>query len=128
MKSRAGSSGAFASGGCDLVPAHFSEVPLLLRRDARNPLVLAAASPPDRHGYVSLGTNADYTARLVEATCREYGVRYTAHTTFLAPTTACRDECGRVECGKQLGQFESLVSQERLPHWVAFDLRRRGSG
>ena len=27
--------------------------------------MLAAASPPDRHGYVSLGTNADYTARFI---------------------------------------------------------------
>jgi acyl-CoA hydrolase len=27
--------------------------------------VLAAASPPDRHGYFSLGTNAEYTAALI---------------------------------------------------------------
>ena len=27
--------------------------------------MLAAASLPDRHGYVSLGTNADYTARFI---------------------------------------------------------------
>jgi acyl-CoA hydrolase len=56
---------AFARGECDLVPAHFSEMPLMLRRDTKQPLVLAAASPPDRHGYVSLGTNADYTARFI---------------------------------------------------------------
>jgi acyl-CoA hydrolase len=56
---------AFADGECDLVPAHFSEMPLILRRDTKQPLVLAAASPPDRHGYVSLGTNADYTARFI---------------------------------------------------------------
>ena len=56
---------AFANGDCDLVPAHFSEMPLLLRRDTKRPIVLAAASPPDRHGYVSLGTNADYTARFI---------------------------------------------------------------
>ena len=49
------------------MPAHFSEMPLLLRREAKQPLVLAAASPPDRHGYVSLGTNADYTARFIGA-------------------------------------------------------------
>ena len=55
----------FAEGTCDLVPAHFSEMPLMLRRHTRRPLVLAAASPPDRHGYVSLGTNADYTARFI---------------------------------------------------------------
>lgn len=56
---------AFAQGGCDLVPANFSEMPLLLRRETKHSLVLAAASPPDRHGYVSLGTNADYTARFI---------------------------------------------------------------
>jgi acyl-CoA hydrolase len=56
---------AFAAGECDLVPAHFSEMPLMLRREFARPLVLAAASPPDPHGYVSLGTNADYTARFI---------------------------------------------------------------
>jgi acyl-CoA hydrolase len=56
---------AFAEGHCDLVPGHFSEMPVMLRRYTERPLVLAAASPPDRHGYVSLGTNADYTARFI---------------------------------------------------------------
>lgn len=54
----------FRRGEVDLVPSHFSEVPLLLRRLER-PLVLAACSPPDRHGYVSLGTNADYVAPFI---------------------------------------------------------------
>ena len=56
---------AFAAGGCDLVPSHFSEVPLLLRERTATPIVLAAASPPDHHGYFSLGTNADYVAGLI---------------------------------------------------------------
>jgi acyl-CoA hydrolase len=56
---------AFWEGDCDLVPNHFSEMPLLLRRSLDRPLVLAAASPPDRHGYFSLGTNADYVAALI---------------------------------------------------------------
>jgi acyl-CoA hydrolase len=56
---------AFAEGGCDLVPVNFSEMPLMLRREAANPIVLAAASAPDQHGYVSLGTNADYVARFI---------------------------------------------------------------
>ncbi|MCU1430018.1 MAG: propionyl-CoA--succinate CoA transferase [Actinomycetia bacterium] len=56
---------AFLEGGCDLVPANFSEVPALLRRSTKCSLLLAAASPPDRHGYFSLGTNADYTARFI---------------------------------------------------------------
>jgi acyl-CoA hydrolase len=56
---------AFWNGECDLVPNHFSEMPQLLRHSSRKPLVLAAASPPDRHGYFSLGTNADYVASLI---------------------------------------------------------------
>jgi acyl-CoA hydrolase len=54
----------FRDGGLDLVPCHFHEVPLLLRRLAK-PLILAACSLPDRHGYVSLGTNADYVAPFI---------------------------------------------------------------
>src|SRR5262245_23186186 len=54
----------FRDGAVDLVPCHFSEVPLLLRR-LPSPVVLAACSPPDRHGYVSLGTNADYVAPFI---------------------------------------------------------------
>src|SRR5688572_8840910 len=56
---------AFWDGCCDLVPNHFSEMPQLLRQSLGRPLVLAAASPPDRHGYFSLGTNADYVAALI---------------------------------------------------------------
>jgi acyl-CoA hydrolase len=54
----------FAAGAVDLVPCHFSEVPLLLRQ-LDKVVVLAACSPPDRHGYVSLGTNADYAAPFI---------------------------------------------------------------
>src|SRR5215217_2065415 len=56
---------AFWAGRCDLVPNHFSEMPLLLGITAPRPLVLAAASPPDAHGHFSLGTNADYVAALI---------------------------------------------------------------
>lgn len=52
----------FHAGTLDLVPAHFSEVPLLLGHNCRRPLILAASTPPDRHGYFSLGANADYVA------------------------------------------------------------------
>ncbi|MFP5257091.1 MAG: acetyl-CoA hydrolase/transferase family protein [Acidimicrobiia bacterium] len=54
----------FHRGGLDLVPSHFSEVPLLLRHLPQI-VVLAACSPPDRHGYVTLGTNADYVAPFI---------------------------------------------------------------
>ena len=54
----------FRAGTIDLVPCHFSEVPMLLAR-LPDPLVVAACSPPDAHGYVSLGTNADYVAAFI---------------------------------------------------------------
>lgn len=54
----------FDAGAIEMVPANFSEIPLLMRT-LPNPVVIAAASPPDRHGYFSLGTNADYVASLV---------------------------------------------------------------
>ncbi|ART70782.1 propionyl-CoA--succinate CoA transferase [Mycobacterium dioxanotrophicus] len=56
---------AYLEGHCDLVPNHFSEVPDLLRRSTKCSLVIAAASPPNRQGYFSLGTNCDYTASLI---------------------------------------------------------------
>lgn len=54
----------FRSGAIDVVACHFSEVPLLLRR-LPGFIVVAACSPPDRHGYVSLGTNSDYVAPFI---------------------------------------------------------------
>ncbi|MGE0880753.1 MAG: acetyl-CoA hydrolase/transferase family protein [Acidimicrobiia bacterium] len=56
---------AYAAGTVDLVPNHFSEVYQLMRGSTADPLVLAAASPPDRHGYFSLGTQADYVASFI---------------------------------------------------------------
>jgi acyl-CoA hydrolase len=55
----------FRAGTIELVPGHFSEVYSLMHHRAPNPLVLAAASPPDRHGYFSLGVSADYTASFI---------------------------------------------------------------
>lgn len=52
----------YYAGGIDYVPTHFSDVPRLLARRDRPRIILAAASPPDRHGYFSLGTNADYVS------------------------------------------------------------------
>jgi acyl-CoA hydrolase len=55
----------FAEGGIDFAPAHFSEMSHVLRHVAPDPVVVAASAPPDRHGWFSLGTNADYVARLI---------------------------------------------------------------
>lgn len=55
----------FHEGHVELVPNHFSEVYWLMRERARRPFVLAAVSPPDRHGNFSLGVSADYTASFI---------------------------------------------------------------
>lgn len=56
---------AYWSGTCDFTPAHFSEVPHILHEVTRNPVLIAASSLPDQHGWFSLGTNADYAAPLI---------------------------------------------------------------
>ena len=55
----------FRAGTIGFVPCHFSEMPLLLSRRPSPTIVVAAVSMPDRHGYVSLGTNADYAAAFI---------------------------------------------------------------
>jgi acyl-CoA hydrolase len=55
----------FAQGTVGLVPAHFSEVFAIMRSRTTDPLVVAAASPPDQHGYFSLGVSADYTSSFI---------------------------------------------------------------
>ncbi len=53
----------FRAGTIELVPNNFSELRAILSDRTTDPLVLAAASRPDRHGYFSLGLNADYVPR-----------------------------------------------------------------
>lgn len=56
---------AFWERRCELVPNNFSEMPRLLRESTKASIVLAAASPMDRHGYFSLGTNCDYVGPFI---------------------------------------------------------------
>ena len=55
----------FRAGTIDLVPNNFSEMRAILADRTTDPLVLAAAAPPDRHGYFSLGVSADYVASFI---------------------------------------------------------------
>jgi acyl-CoA hydrolase len=55
----------FERGTIDLMPNDLSRIPSILRARAKDPLLLVSVSPPDRHGYVSLGTNAMYGAALM---------------------------------------------------------------
>jgi acyl-CoA hydrolase len=56
---------AFHQGKCDLVPNSFSDVPRLMHTCTGCSLVIAAVSPPDRHGYFSLGCHAEYAASMI---------------------------------------------------------------
>jgi acyl-CoA hydrolase len=55
----------YQAGTLDLVPNHFSEVFGHMQRRTNDPLVIACAAPPDRHGYFSLGVSADYTSSFI---------------------------------------------------------------
>ncbi|HSB84983.1 MAG TPA: acetyl-CoA hydrolase/transferase C-terminal domain-containing protein, partial [Ilumatobacteraceae bacterium] len=55
----------FLEGTIDLVPSNFSEMRAILAGSTADPLVVAAASPPDRHGYFSLGVSADYVSSFI---------------------------------------------------------------
>jgi acyl-CoA hydrolase len=56
---------AFHNCRCDLIPNTFSDVPGLMRHLRGPRLVLASVSPPDRHGYFSLGCHAEYVAAMI---------------------------------------------------------------
>ena len=55
----------YERGTVDLMPCHFSDVYRLMRLRTSDPLIIAAASPPDQHGYFSLGVSSDYTASFI---------------------------------------------------------------
>ncbi len=55
----------FQAGTIDLVPNNFSEMWAILAERTVDPLVIASASPPDRHGYFSLGLSADYVSSFI---------------------------------------------------------------
>jgi acyl-CoA hydrolase len=56
---------AFHARRCDLIPNSFSDVPGLMRHLPGPRIALASVSPPDRHGYFSLGCHAEYVASMI---------------------------------------------------------------
>lgn len=55
----------FERGTVELVPNDLSSLPAVMRARTRDPLLLLSVSPPDKNGYVSLGTDALYGAALM---------------------------------------------------------------
>jgi len=59
---------AIASGEADFIPSFLSEVPLLFRRQILPiDVALIHVSPPDRHGFCSLGTSVDVSLAGVQS-------------------------------------------------------------
>ncbi|NNG17877.1 MAG: GNAT family N-acetyltransferase [Gemmatimonadales bacterium] len=59
---------AVAEGRADFMPVFLSEIPALIRsRRVRIDVAMVQVSPPDRHGYVSLGVSVDIVRAAVEA-------------------------------------------------------------
>jgi acyl-CoA hydrolase len=117
----------FHDGGVDLVPCNFSEVPALLRRLPR-PLIVAATSPPDRHGYVSLGTNSDYVAPFIGQ------VPFFVEANPQMPRTSGRNSihlsqvAGWCEVDRSLVEVEPAVPDETDARIAAFVAERIPDG
>jgi acyl-CoA hydrolase len=104
---------AFHKATCDLVPNSFSEVPSLMRRSTRWSLVLASVSPPDRHGYFSLGTHADYAAALIGEAPFFVEVNHRMPRTFGE---------NQVHLSQVVGWCEADYPLAELPHRPARDI------
>jgi acyl-CoA hydrolase len=88
----------FERGTVDLVPNDLSSMPALLRASTTDPLLVVSVSPPDRHGYVSLGTGANYGA----AFCGD--ARVFAEVNARMPRTSGRNQ---VHLSRVLGWIEA---------------------
>lgn len=105
----------FERGEVDLVPNDFHMVPELMRR-LPNPLLAVTASPPDAHGYVSLGTSADYSAALLGE------VPVIVEVNPLMPRTSGEHT---MHLGDALGWFECETPLLATPEAVPTDVDRR---
>ncbi len=57
---------AVNSGRADYIPVYFSEIPDYFYNDVQPDVTLIQVSPPDKHGYVSLGVSVDYTLAIAQ--------------------------------------------------------------
>ena len=119
---------AFHARGCELVPNHFSEVPRLLRETTRCSLVLAAASPPDRHGYFSLGTNCDYVAPFIGSVPFFLEVNHRMPRTFGRNQLHVSQVAGWVEVDRPLVEVAPTASSEIDARIAAFVAERVPDG
>jgi acyl-CoA hydrolase len=107
---------AFHRGACDLVPNNFSEVPRLFQRATKCSLVVISVAPPDRHGYFSLGVEADYSAALIGHAPFFIEVNHQMPRTFGA---------NQVHVSQIVGWCEADYALTELPAPPISDLDRR---
>lgn len=56
---------AYHDGTVELVPNLFHNVPTMLRKTTKLSMIMTVVSPMDKHGYFSLGTQADYISEFI---------------------------------------------------------------
>jgi acyl-CoA hydrolase len=115
---------AFHARGCELVPNHFSEVPRLLRETTKCSLVLAAASPLDRHGSFSLGTNCDYVAPFIGRVPFFLEVNHRMPRTFGRNQIHASQVAGYVEVDRPLLEVPTPAPSE-VDHRIAAHVAER---
>jgi acyl-CoA hydrolase len=109
----------FHAGTVELVPSHFSEMRDLLLGVTNDPLVIAAATPPDRHGYFSLALNADYTSSFIGR------ARMFLEANPTLPRTFGRNQ---VHISQVVGWTESDVEPVEVPPVASTEVDRRIAG
>jgi acyl-CoA hydrolase len=114
----------YAAGTIDLVPSNFSEMRDLLMATTNDALVVAAASPLDRHGYFSLGVSADYVASFIGR------ARFFLEANAQMPRTFGRNQlhvsqvAGWCEVDRPLVEVEPAAS-DKLDHRIAAHVAER---
>jgi acyl-CoA hydrolase len=104
---------AFHRGDCDLVPNSFSDVPRLMRHSLNPKLIVATVSAPDRHGYFSLGTNAEYVAALIGEAAFFVEVNARMPRTFGGNQLHVSDVIGFCESDEALVELPPVRATER---------------
>ena len=103
----------YQAGTCDLVPNNFSDVPRILRQTVRPDLVIASVSPPDRHGYFSLGCVAGYIASFIGEVPFFVEVNDQMPRTFGANQLHISDVVGSCAASRPLPVMPPAVTDER---------------
>lgn len=119
---------AFRRGDCDLVPNSFSDVPRLMRQTLEPKLVLATVSAPDRHGYFSLGANAQYSAAMIGQVPFFVEVNAQTPRTFGSNQLHVSDVLGWCEADHPLVEVPPAQSTERDRRIAELVAERIGDG